>query len=137
MTHKTVQKSKAIIKKYYKSLKNIYRYGILAPKAGERIWVDPKKCTKVFNRGVIKKLAGSSSKIDYSGKIIESYWPSEKSFKITDFPKQSIDDWYAYRANGMLTYSIVLSLGLNFASNTGLMVCPGRKQEYMNLWKAQ
>ena len=66
----------------------------------ERIWVNPRKSNRVFYEGVVEEMSGGLNKSKLSGKIIDKSWPSEKSFDITELPKQNIDDWFIYRASG-------------------------------------
>jgi len=63
---------------YHLDLKNIIRYGLLAPRFSERIWINPRQCRRALSFG--------SARIA-SGKVVESSWPVEQACLVTDITK--------------------------------------------------
>ncbi len=95
------------LKKCWPVVLNVYnriRYGPLAPKYGEMIWVNPQEVSVRISREDIKKISGLTrikkmfgidDTVILAGRVIESAWEYEKATPIYDVPKikACIEHW--------------------------------------------
>lgn len=79
---------------YYRDLYNKLKYGLAAPRYAERIWVDPKQCTRYLPHDLTKQYFGKSKR-KASGKVIDFQWPLEQAKPIFSLPKVKfcIEHW--------------------------------------------
>lgn len=94
---KLIKKStgyRQIVKGLQQDAKNIMRYGWQAPRYAERIWINPQQC-KLFLPGDVIKQSFDVPTANASGIVINTDWPVELSYRITDSLKikYCIDHW--------------------------------------------
>ncbi len=79
---------------YYLNLKNRWRYGAMAPRFAEIIWVKPRECSKALASDTLKKVFGFSEH-EIFGRVVESCWPLEEVRLITNLSliKYCIEHW--------------------------------------------
>ena len=76
--------------KYQRNLYNIFKYGPLAPRFGETIWINPCKYVTGIPREILRKECGFSHQ-EMLGMVIDIKLPTEQTFNIADYPKGSVD----------------------------------------------
>lgn len=81
-TKETINKVEDRIQWYSRDLKNIFTYGLSAPRFNERIWVDPRKIECMIERDEVKRISGYH-RSRASGVVID--WDNVENIKpITD-----------------------------------------------------
>jgi len=61
---------------------NYYSYGKLAPRFGERVWVDADYCRLYFTETYISHMLGVARPLEGSGVVLKRAWPYEKAISV-------------------------------------------------------
>lgn len=98
-TLRKLQKEARHAQFHFRDLANYCRYGAVAPRFAERIWVNAEECELGMPPHVVRQLTGlhrrKHSSRDASGKVVHQLWPHHEAIPVTEVPtvRFCIEHW--------------------------------------------